>query len=188
MSVVIKDGAGTKSRAEVKENRLQTQAFSTPIFADISENKEDCYILATGGYITISTTDTETGIIYIQNTSQKKHLHLQNFRTCGANPQKWRLYKNPTGGTLVTAKTAAIANNVVLSNDNTPEITVYKGADGSTLSGGTLIDQLINHAGHSLEELQGSMILKKNNSIALTCEVTASTDVCVRVLAFYEDN
>lgn len=185
---IIEDGAGTGNKMKVAKNRAHVQAFSTPIFADVSELNEDTYLICTNGFIAISTTDTETGILYIKNTSTTKHLHIASVRACGNVKQKWKVYKNPTAGSLITASTSATITNLVFSNDNTPDMNAYLGSDGSTLTGGKIADNFINNAGHSIEDYEGAMILERNDSMAITVECSAAGDICSRVLAYYQEN
>jgi hypothetical protein len=186
MSIVIKDGAGTGNTARVSGNRLNVQAFTRARFADVSEKNEKCYLLCTNGFISLTTTGAAQALMYIKNTSTTDHLHIENIRACGEVPQKWIIYKNATGGTLISDQTAGASNNIFLSNDNAPDLNNYIGADGKTVTGGTLIDQFINRAGHSIEDFGGAMILEKNDSISLTCEVTAAGDICLRALVYFE--
>ena len=76
--------------------------------------------------------------------------------------------------------------NAKFDSSNTVSCDCYKGANGSTLTGGTIIENWINAMGHSTEEFDGVLILAKNDSLALTCEVSSAADVCVRVLAFVD--
>lgn len=186
--MILEDGAGTGNKQKVKNNRAHTTAFSIPRFSDISETEEDAFLICTNGFIPISTLDTETGILYVKNTSTTKHLHIQNVRACGNGVQKWKLYKNPTTGTLISGATNAPRINLKFSNDNAPDATAYVGADGSTVTNGSLMDNFINNAGHSVEIFDGALILERNDTIALTVECSATTDICARILVFFEPN
>lgn len=186
MPTAIVDGTGEGNRVKVNEaNRLLASTVSTSIISDASAEEGRAFVFASGDFIAITTTATETGIFHLKNTSSTRNLYIDSIRTCGEAIQKWKLYKNSTGGTLITAETAADANNLKVSSRNTAEATVYKGADGSTLSGGTMMEHWINPIGHSTERFSGSLILGKNDSIQLTLETDSAQDICCRVIGYY---
>lgn len=181
---LIEDGKGTGVKAEVKpNNKLAVEAISASRAAYIADVNEKSFMFATGGFISLSTTGVNNGIFYLKYTGEG-HLHIDSIRACGTGVQKWLLYKDVTTGTLVSTATAASVNNTKLDSSAVLSYTAYKGADGLTVTDGTIIENFINNGGHSTEIFDGTLILGKNDSIAMTCEVTASIDVCVRILAF----
>lgn len=184
MSFFIKDGTGQGYNAKVFDNnKLAVQSVSQSRLAYFADTEKASYLIATGGFISLTTTDTETGILYLKYTGDGD-LHITSIRTCSTASNKWLLYKNPTTGTLISNATAGISNNTNFGSSNVLPATVYKGADGATLTNGSIIENWINASGHSTEEFDGVLILQKNDSIALTCEVPSAADACVRILAF----
>ena len=184
---VIKDGAGQGAKAQVKaNNKLSTDSLVFDRSAYISDSTEQSYLVSTGGFINITSTGTETGILYLKYTGTKA-LYITSIRTCGMEAQKWLMYKDSTTGTLITNGTAASIKNTNLRSSNELSATALYGANGRTVTNGTTIDNWINHSGHSIEELAGVVILGKNNSVTLTCEVMTATEVCVRILCFEDD-
>jgi len=185
---LIDDGKGRGYKAEVsKNNRLLTRASNTIQMATISEEEGEAYIFASGDFVNITTTDTETGMFHIKNTSSTKHLHIYSIRSCADQINLWKLYKNSTGGTLLSNQTEGSKNNLSLISNNVPDTTVYKGSDSVTLSGGTMLEHWINDVGHSTEVFEGSLILGKNDSIELTVELATAGKVCCRVIGYYEE-
>lgn len=187
MNYTIEDGTGTGQKAKVNANgELYVLADVVPVIATISSRDEEAYVFASGDFIALTTTNTETGIFHLKNTSTTKILKVYSIRSCADVINKWKLYKNSTGGTLISDQSAGSKNNLNISSSNTPDATVYKGAEGKTVSGGTMLEHWINDVGHSTEILDGSLVLGRNDSIELTVEVAAAGDVCCRVFGYYE--
>lgn len=182
----IEDGTGTgKFAAVTTDNRLQVDAKTSSELHEVSYAEGQVFMLSTGSFINITTTGTETGIFYVKNTSSTKFLIINAIRTCGNQIQKVTFYKNPTGGTLISAATAGQSTNFNLSSSNTSDCTIYKGANGSTVSGGTWFGQHINNVGHSTFHTSDALILGKNASFAITFELASAGDVCVAVEAYF---
>ena len=187
MGFRIEDGTGDGYEVKVTSaKKLSIDGTVQEKMATASEDDGDAYIFASGDFVTISSTGTETGFFYIKNTSATKHLHIHSVRTCGGNTNKWKLYKDVSTGTLISDQTAGSKNNLNLTSANVPDATVYKGANGKTLTDGTMLEHWINSTGHSTEFFQGALILGTNDTLALTVEVDASQEVCCRIIAYYE--
>lgn len=185
---IIEDGKGSGVRAEVDdENRLKVFSNQNSLNSHVSRKDEGSYVFSHDGYISMTTLDTETGILHIRNDSTTKDMYIVSIRTCGNVINKWKLYKNSTGGTLIGDQTLGNAQNINVKSNSTAEATVYKGADGKTVSGGSMIGHLINDVGHSDEAFDGALILGRNDSIQLSVEVSAAGQICCRVIAFYND-
>lgn len=185
---MIVDGAGTGKRVKVDvNNRLEAKSITKAEMVDVSERDGEAYIFASGPFTNITTLATEHGFLYIKNTSQTKELHIKNIRTCGETIQKWRLYKEVDGGTLVTDADAGIVNNINFTKSNLASATVYRGSDGSTVSGGTMIEHWINDVGHSTEDFDGGLVLGVNDTLTLSLETDTAGDFCCRITGYYED-
>lgn len=185
--MIIQDGRGTGKKVEVDaQNRMTTFADTRSILAEISRNHGNSYVFSHMDYVALTTTGTETGILHVKNTSATLNLHIVSIRTCGTVINQWKLYKNSTGGTLISDQTAGSAVNMNVTSSNTAEATVYKGADAKTVTGGTMMGHLINDIGHSDEHFDGAIILGRNDSIELSVEVASAGDVCCRVIGYYE--
>lgn len=184
--MIIQDGKGTGSKVQVDDqNRMRAFADTRSINAEVSEDDGESYVFSHDDFIAISTTNTETGILHVKNTNATKKLHIVSIRTCGAVINKWKLYKNSNAGTLITDQTAGNSQNLNVTSSNTAGVTVYKGAEGKTVSGGTMLGHLINDIGHSEEPFDGALILGRNDSIELSVEVPSAGDVCCRVIGYY---
>jgi hypothetical protein len=182
----ISDGKGSGQEAQVSLNRLLTQAAASTELHENSITDAQVYMFSTGAFISLTTTGTETGILYIKNTSTTKNLFIHEIRTCGDVAQKVTFYKNPTGGTLVTDETAGQSTNLNFTSSNSADATIYKGADAKTVTGGTWLGQHINHIGHSNNQTGDALVLGRNDSLAITFEVASAGDVCVAIVGYFE--
>lgn len=183
----LEDGKGSGKVAEVSDkNRLLTQSAASTEMHENTQNEEQVYMFSTNGFIAINTLNTETGIMYVKNTSATKNLFIHDIRTCGNQVQKVVIYKNPTGGTLISNATAGASCNLNFKSSNTPEANIYKGADGSTISSGTHLGQHINGVGHSNISTGDSILLGRNDSIGISFELAASGVVCAAISGYYE--
>lgn len=183
----IEDGKGTGYLAQVSSsNRLLT---SSATYTEVHNNAHlhgEVYYFSTGAFISLTTTGAPSGVFYLKNTSTTKSLIIDQIRTCGNQIQKVVIYSNPTGGTLISTANAGSAANSNLTSSNSAEATVYYGADALTVTGGTHLAQHINNIGHSTMDMQGTLILGRNDSIAITFEVASAASVCVTVLGYFE--
>jgi hypothetical protein len=185
----LEDGTGGGYRAAVDiDNRLLTKAITNCDCKDVSQTTAQSYEFATGAFLAPTTTD-EHAIFYLKNTSSTKHLHIHEIRTCGSVIQQWILYKNDTGGTIVSDANAGVEINHNFASSNTADADVFAAsAAGKTRSGGSWMSQHINDIGHSNIEYEGALILGQNDSLTLTVQnvASATTLACVRIHAYYE--
>lgn len=186
MSNIIEGGTGTGYKAAVNEyNELAVRATTKSEVAFSAERLGSSYFIA--NLDLISVTSGTSGILYLKYTGTS-HLHIARIRTCGDALQKWRMYINPTGGTLISTATVGMNNNSNLTSPNILDATVYSGADTHTVTGGTMIDHWQNATGHSDVDYDGVIILGKNDSLAFTCEVSTAAEVCMRIIAFESED
>lgn len=183
----LEDGTGSGRLAKVNsDNQLETIAVVASEMEFESERHGDAFVLASGDFIAISTLNTETGILHVKNTSSTKNLYIHSIRSCGTQIQKWKLYKNSDAGTLITDEAAGSSSPLNLTSTKTIEANVYKGANGKTVSGGTMLEHWVNDVGHSQEEFEGALILGNGDSIELSVELATAGDICCRVIGYYK--
>ena len=168
------------------DNRMNVSSREAKRFYYASRDKGQAFALVSGDFIPITTINIETGLLHIKNTSTTKNLYIENVRTCGTQIQKWKLYNNSTGGTLISGAVAGGSTNLNLTSSNEADADVYKGADLVTVTGGNMIEHWVNQIGHSVEIFNGALILGVNDSIQLTVELAVAGDVCARVIGYYE--
>ena len=183
----IQDGAGSNRQAKVDAlNRLETHSTTQSEASVVSEIDGLAFNFSHGDYISLTTTGTETGILHIKNTNISKALKIKSIRTCGDVINKWKVYKNSTGGTLISDQNSGNAINLNIQSENSADVVIYKGADAKTVTGGTMISHLINDIGHSDEDFDGALILGTGDSIELSVEVASAGEVCCRVIGYYQ--
>lgn len=186
--ITISDGTGTGRQAKVdSENKLETSSITTNLFTHTSEIKGQSYLVVSD-FISLTTTGSFNGILYIKNTSTTQNLHIQSIRTCSTETAsvQQRLIKNPTTGTLISDANAGGKVNANFSSNNIFPGNVYAASgDGKTVTDGTNFTQFINRSpGHSIQEYTGAIVLGPSDSIALTAKPSAATTFCAEIQVY----
>jgi hypothetical protein len=182
----IEDGTGTGSKVKVNsDNRMLVSSVVQTDLFDASKERGGGYIFSSLGFISLTSTGTESGIFYLKNTDTDKILEIHDIRTCGTVAQQWKMYQGDTGGTLISTANDATPQNMNLTSSNTASAICYYGADSLTRSGGSLVSVHANNVGHGHDSFQGALILGTGDSITLTAEVASAGEVCVMVTAHY---
>lgn len=184
--MIIENGVGNANKAKVdSNNRLHTLSVAQDNVYDAATNRGDAYDFSTADFVAITNADTESGILYLSNDSTTRDLHIHTVRTCAEAAHKVKIYRNVTGGTLVSTATAGIKTNINFGSSKTPDATVYSGADSATITG-TVMTQHINGVGHSTLMLDGALVLGPGDTIAISMELSAAGDCCVRMVGYYQ--
>lgn len=168
MGFEITDGTGKGNSAGVdKTNRLLVRNISETLFQNAAEEGEAYFI---GTPIITATTAGESALIYIKN-NEDEQLVLGAFfliaeSTASGSPNMFRVnwYKNPTsisGGTAITAL------NQNFGSSNTLDADIEYGAEGSTVTGGSLAATLSFPIGQ-FNELDANLVLEKGSSVSIT--------------------
>lgn len=190
MSEMILDGTGKGYKAKVNSNsRLETFSISEERIADIS--KTGYSFLIGSDFISLTTTASFNGLLYIKNNSSTKDLFIKTIRICadGTGSVQCRLIRNPTTGTLISDANAAdnLSANAG-SNVNFDGLAYSASGDAKTVTDGSNWTQFINKMpGHSVQDYQGAIVIPNGQSVAITAKPSASTDICVEVQAWFED-
>jgi hypothetical protein len=192
MAEQIRDGKGGGHLAEVNSaNQLVSRAITTCDCTDNSIRLSQSYEFANGEFLTLANDTNEHAVLYVQNTSSSKSLHIHEIRTCGTATIKWLLYKNDTAGTIVTDASSGVKVNHNFASANIPPANVYKAsASGKSRSGGEVMSQHIDEEGHSEIPFAGAIILGQNDALTLTATLAnaaANDECCVRIHAYFED-
>jgi hypothetical protein len=173
MSVTIKDGTGTGKLVGVTDlNRIQSTAVTETISAHTAI-RGNAYNFNTG---TINLTSAnKSALAYIKNNEDEAivvtaAIYLIGNTTGGsaAADTLIQIERNPTGGTIVDNATTQAPVNRNFGSTNTLAVDAYKGAEGYTLTGGTVaIESIFSGVGR---QVVGSieMNLEKGNSIGVT--------------------
>lgn len=178
MNIIIKDGTGSGNSAQVTpSNKLQTLTVTEDISAHHCF-EEEAYNVNTG---TISLTSAgESGVLYFKNLEDEEIIisaffYLLGTNTGGSGDTLVQVHRNPTGGTLISGGTAIIPVNRNFGSSRTLNVTALKGAEGLTLSGGSVvIESLFPSVGRQVISV-GAIILPRGSSIAITITPATST-------------
>lgn len=186
----MQDGTGTGYQAKVDaRNRQHVFAYSRRDSADAAIRLGQAYEFATGLFVAPTTT-AEHAVLHLKNTSATLALLIETIRTCGSVAQKWILYKNDTGGTIISDANAGVEQNLNFQSTNVADADVWApSAAGKTRSGGSWLSQWMNGVGHSEIEFKGGLVLGRNDSLTLTVQnvASATTLACARIHAYYEN-
>ena len=164
----IEDGTGTGRKTKVDIfNRLMTRASCSDAF-DFAVTRGRGF-LAFSGIVNL-TSDTESGILYLKNNGDNSIKIEKSILQIGASDGTGDVntvsYINPTGGTLITAETAASVANLNLSSARDFDGDTYKGAEGATITGGSSAPDIFTSPGRY--ELKAFFIVQKGASIAIS--------------------
>lgn len=193
MFYIIEDGTGSGNKASVNsDNRLETFSIVESRIADIS-NKDGRSFILTSDFVSLTTTGSFNGMMYIKNTSTDKNMFIDRVRICGTgtsmNAMQCVFTKNPTTGTLISDANAGISIPANLgSNEEFTGINYAASADGKTVTDGTQFSQFIVHLpGHSIQEYNGAIIIPNGSSMAISIKPGAATTACVEVQCWFEN-
>lgn len=177
MSILQDAGTGTTAKVSTR-NRLQTHAV-TSTEASIAASEGDGYNINTG--LVTLTTANESGVLYIKN-NEDKDLQIEFLEVILApstggsatDATRVRVFRNPTAGTLITNATPVSDNqNRNFGTNRALSANAYKGATGSTITGGNVIIEIFARP-NSRELLNIDLTLTKGDSISVSYQPNAS--------------
>ena len=193
MQTEIIDGTGTGKRAKVTDdNRLEVFAVNESRIADISNRTGESFIL-TSDFISLTTTASFNGMMYIKNTDPDKILYVDKIRICGTGTSmgyvQSKFFKNPTTGTLISDANAGLAVPANLSSTVDFVGVVYAASgDAKTITDGIQFSQFTVHLpGHTIQEYQGSLILENGASMGIACKPSYATEICIEIQCWFEN-
>ena len=187
--MIINDGAGTGAQARVDSlKRLHTDAKSTSIL-EYSALKGDAYNFNTGS-MTL-TTAGESAVGYFEYLDDfpfviEEILFIIGATTGGSGDGTAKIYRNPTGGTIVSgAVPVEVASNRDFSSSKQPVANMYKGAEGNTITGGTVFASSSRSSFGTVITFDGGpIVLRKGNTLAVSwTPPTGNTSQTVKVAA-----
>jgi hypothetical protein len=188
MAEQIIDGTGTGNRTKVDSlGRLYTNTISQDV-ADYHNTGGDRYNINTDD-ITL-TSANESVFLYIKNNGSRdlvvdSVIQIIGSSTGGTGQLKSYIYRNPTGGTIVTDETAAtIISNLNYGSSNSLTADIYKGAEAKTQTGGSAsLTSLLTPPTTNLVRV-GGIILPQGSSIAVSIQPpTSNTSMTVNIAA-----
>lgn len=144
----------------------------------------DAYMVASGFVTHVNTADTYTGILWIQNDSATKNIHIGYVRGCNEVAGKWQAKR---GVTALSSSATVTPVNMQFGSKKTLSATVEAAnATTSVFTGGTLFTQFMQGGpGHSVFDFEGAIILQPGESFGLEFapfSTASSNEAC----AFFE--
>lgn len=191
---ILKDGTGTGSSVKVNSlNELNTRSVSEN--ASLSAARRGLGTNLVSGIISL-TTDGESAVMYVKNTSTKYDLIIDTLavgigKVNGTvdNPAVIRGYQNPTGGTIISDATSIDINNNRKTGSPSPfSGLAYKGGEGKTQTGGDLSVILFQNAnGRAAAPL--NIIVPEGQSFVVTVEPngTSGCDIYCAFVSYYQE-
>ncbi len=185
--MIIRDPSTEKGMGVNSEGQATVLAESRTEARHVAE-EGNAFLIASDFGSSLTTNDF-TNIFYIKNESTTKNLHIGYLRTCNEAAGKWRLIDAPTalGTTAITAKN-------MLSGDTTVLVATIQSfsASGTTFTDGTVIGQWIQSTGHSIQNFDGSYILKPLESFGLefapfATQSAGESEACVTLQTWIGD-
>jgi hypothetical protein len=185
----ILDGRGRGYRAGVTPRRqLETIAVTESRIADISKSGYS-FLVATD-FVSLTTTGSFNGLLYIKNNSTDRNIFIKTVRVCssGTGYMQIRAIRNPSAGTLISD-----ANSADKLSANAGSNVVFDGlaysasGDGKTVTDGDNWTQFINKSpGHSVQDYQGAIVIPGGKSVAITAKPSVATTICIEIQLWFE--
>lgn len=174
MGFQIQDGTGKGYLSGVdSKNRLLTSTINETAFEHAAETG-DAYFIGTPQ---ITLTNAAASAVFFLENQENRPLILGNFfitaeGTTGGSPNAFRVafYKNPT--TIGPTFSATTPLNQNFGSSNELESVAYYGAQGSGVSGGTLVAALSLPIGQ-FNIVPANLVLEKGSSVAITIQPPA---------------
>jgi len=186
MSNFLQDGTGTGYRAKVdSDNHLHTRAVSESGGTDAAL-KGNLYNVNTE--TVVLTSDTASSLVYMKNTDTVPWIVNRVFYNAGPSTDGVgdflaEVIANPTTGTLISGGTALVPHNLNFGSSNELVGTVLKGAEGSTITDGTVrVSTIIPVAGTRVLISFDSIVLPVGSSVAVRITPqTSNTSMDIQV-------
>lgn len=193
MQTEILDGTGKGNRARVNDNkRLETFSVTESRIADVSNRVGESFII-TSDFVSLTTTASFNGMLYIKNDDPDKVLFIDKIRICGTGSSmgsmQSKFYKQPTAGTLISEANAGIVVPSNLGSNVEFAGTVYSASgDAKTITDGTQFSQFTIHLpGHTIQDYQGSLIIPGGFAMAIAVKPSYATEACIEVQCWFEN-
>ncbi len=172
MSMQLQDGTGFGYRAKVTEgNKLLTQAV-TETQSDHHSEIGKRFNINTGD-ITLTGNATASGVLYFKNNEDEDfHITVVVYNlgnsTSGTGDSLIEIIKNPTAGTLISNAVAVSVNsNFNFGSALDLSATAYKGAEGYTITDGSVFTTTRSSANGRIALTLGDIIIPKGSSLGI---------------------
>ena len=196
MATQIKDGTGSGNSVKVTStNRMLVDAITEEraVFNSVVDGKT--FIVSTD-YLTVTgSTGVDYGLLYIKNNSDlvMNIHHIKLWSSLSGQFTKVNVYRNPTGGTLISGANAAQISNLNFASAETFEGLAYEGTGGNlTVTGGEILGK--HYMGIGNQQMlafmwNGALSMPKGSSLAVAIEPPNSVGntVTCEVEAYFEE-
>ena len=185
--MIIDDGTGKGISAKVDSDyRLYTNAVTR-------EEVQLSVYLGSGfnintGLVDVTNAGVDNAIWYLKNDGSEdvviyEILIILGTSTGGVGDGTLKVIRNPTGGTIVSGALTVEANvNRNFSSSNALEVITYKGATGSTLTGGDTLGSTNRNGASVINFTSTPFLLKTGNTVGVTWSAaTGNTSQSVRI-------
>lgn len=184
---MIIESGGRKSYSAIvdSDGRLLVHAINNDQISDASVDGLAYTIHS--DFVSLTTTASFSGMLYVKNTGTLPFF-IEKLNLYGTAVAQWYLYKNVTAGTLVSAGVAKTPGNLNLGVSLSFPGSVLAGADARTITDGMVLTQAICDIGGCTLDLNGSLMIPQNSSIALSCKPSVAGTYAVLVHGFFAKN
>lgn len=183
----IRDGSGAGYQVRVSAtNRLAAEAESISAFAVASAERSAAFSITTAQTVALTAAAGESAVLYAKNGSSLP-LGIGAFAVGNSAAGTWRAYVNTTGGTIISSGTAVTPVNFNAASGRQFNGDAFRGADGLTQTGGTVLVLGYAATGFNTLETAGALILGVDNSVTLTFEPDSNCNVEATILSAYSN-
>lgn len=185
--MILNDGTGTGFTAKIdSDNRLHTNTVAR-------EEVEQGVLLGNAynintGAVVITNAGIDNAIWYLKNDSSNdlilyEILIILGEPTGGVGDGTLKVIRNPTGGTIISTATPVEANvNRNFGSSNVLDVTTYKGATASTITGGDILGTTNRSTSSVINFTSTPFVLKAGNTIGISWSAaTGNTSQNVRI-------
>lgn len=194
MATTIQDGTGTNIKLKITStNRMLTETISESEF-DHAVGQGEAYNINTE-FLT-ATSSVEIPLLYLKNEDDRDLILSAWFIGTDADSgtatrqSLLRVYKNPTGGTIVSAGTDLTPVNRKVGSNNQLDVIAKKGGEGFTVTGfetPSLLYQTQGTKSRAFGTIQ--VCLQKGGSVVVTYQQygLTSNDIYTGFQVYHDD-
>lgn len=175
--MIIDDGMGKGKSAHVDSSNRLTVSALTETQAVHQAHLGNVFAINTG-VIALTTTASYTGILYIHNGSTDKDVKIDLMRFSASTPCDWRIIKQSSTGTLITAGTEKIPVQVKFDSGNAFNGTVLAGSDAQTVTDGEVFIDAVGQPG-VFADIDGIIIITPKTNLAVSVKPSAACNVAI---------
>ena len=183
----IIDGTGKGNLVKVdSDHRLYTNSVTRPE-VELAIFLGNGYNINTG-LVNITNAAIDNAVFYLSNNGSEdvivhEILIILGTSTGGTGDGTLKVFRNPTGGTIIASALAVEANvNRNFASSNALQALAYKGATTETVTGGDTLGST-NRSGAAVVNFTSTpLVLKTGNSMGITwAAATGNTSQSIRV-------